>query len=251
MIKHLKRPFNIEISILNIICFFLNYKGFKMQTSVAYQEHTSLMKGLNLHSDFAKVREDYKEDFEKIYSDAVDSDVKLSNAKSFLSELSTEELKTLQDYTQLADAVVAEELSDEGAYNLFMHFYEKYDFNNDGITEDGSARNISFIPQNMDNNLKKAFVEAANNSEEDSSISIMLLTLDIRQVKYDLAQHIDKMSSLEKDFISENTSFDLDFFIQEQLNKPPKNEQITLESIQNRIDSLLNLQSTDSPLSQL
>ena len=52
----------------------------------------------------------------------------MSNAKDFLSDLSAEELETLQNYAQLADAIEVDKLSDEGAYNLLMHFYEKYDF---------------------------------------------------------------------------------------------------------------------------
>ena len=137
------------------------------------------MKNLELHSDYSKVREPYKDDFEKIYEEAKSSDIKLSNSKEFLNDLSSEELSTLQNYARLVDEISVDELSDEGAYNLLMHFYEKYDFNNDGITEIGKAKALSMIPQNMEDDLKEAFVNAVNSSDEDDMLSMMLLTLDI------------------------------------------------------------------------
>ncbi|MFT5660158.1 MAG: hypothetical protein ACI9TV_000798 [Sulfurimonas sp.] len=222
------------------------HKGLNMETSTKYQEHTSIMKGLNLHSDFAKARETYKEDFEKIYEQAIDAEVNVSNAKEFVADLTVEELETLQNYTQLADAVEVNELSDEGAYNLLMHFYEKYDFDNDGFTEDGEVKTISLIPQDIDNDLKEAFVNALNNSDEDNTLSILVLTLDINKVKNDLAQHINNMPASQKDYLRENTSLDIDLFVQTQLKDPYEQKQITFDTIMTQLDNVLNPESSES-----
>ncbi len=211
-----------------------------METSTAYKEHLSIMKELDLHSDFAKVREPYKEGFEKIYAEAIEADVKVSNAKAFLEDLKIEELSTLQEYTRLADEVVVDELSDEGAYNLLMHFYEKYDFDGDGITEDGKARTLSYIPQNMDSDLKKAFVNAINSTDEDNMLSMMMLTFNIDRLKYDLAQQVDAMSDAEKSYMREHASFDIDLFIEEQLQEPFHPKPISFDDIMARIDNILD-----------
>ncbi len=197
------------------------------------------MRDLDLHSDFAKVREPYKEDFEKIYAEAIEADVKVSNAKAFLEDLTIEELSTLQEYTRLVDEVVVDELSDEGAYNLLMHFYEKYDFDGDGITEDGKARTISNIPQDMDSDLKKAFVEAINSTDEDNMLSMMMLTLDVDRLKYDLAKEIDAMSDAEKVYVQEHTSSDLERFVADQLKEPFQPRPMSYETIMERVDHLL------------
>ncbi|NOQ29727.1 MAG: hypothetical protein GQ570_01255 [Helicobacteraceae bacterium] len=211
-----------------------------METSTSYLEHVNIMKELNLHSDFSKVREPYKENFEAIYEEAKAADVKVSNAKDFLNELSAEEMSTLQNYARLVDEVVVNELSDEGAYNLLVHFYEKYDFDNDGITEIGKGKNVSMIPQNMDNDLKEAFVNAINNTDEDDMLAMMVLTLDIDRIKYTMAKHMEAMSESEKAFMREQSSFDIDQFIADQLKNPYHPKPITYESLMDRIDGILN-----------
>jgi len=199
------------------------------------------MKGLNLHSDYHKAREEYKDGFEEIYSKAVESDVKLSNAKEFLSDLTQEELSTLQNYSQLANKINIDEISDEGAYNLLMHFYEKYDFDNDGFTENGNNKSISLIPQNIDSELKEALVNTINSSDEDNTLSLLALTLDIDQAKYDLAKHFDTMPDVQKEYIKQNSSFDFDNFVKSQLEEPYKQKKITYESIVSQLEYMLNL----------
>ena len=224
-----------------------------METSTKYQTHTSIMKELNLHSDYHKARENSKEDFERIYAEAVEADVKLSNVKEFLSDLTEQELNTLQNYSQLVETINLDEISDEGAYNLLMHYYEKYDFDNDGFTENGNAKTISLIPQNIDNDLKEALVNAVNNSDEDSTLSLLALTLDIDQVKYDLAQHIDSMSKEKREYLKENSSLDVDAFVESQLQEPYQAQEITYDSIMKQLDYMLNLELNelvDSSLKQ-
>ena len=204
------------------------------------------MKGINLHDDYATARESYKEDFEKIYTEAMEVDIKLSNVKEFLTDLTTQELETLQNYSQLADSINVDELSDEGAYNLVMHFYEKYDFDNDGFTENANEKTISLIPQDIDNNLKKALVDAVNSSDEDNTLALLALTLDINQVKYDTAQYIENMSDVEKEYLKENSSLDLDKFVESQLKETYQASKVTYESIMTQLDFILNLELGES-----
>lgn len=211
-----------------------------METLTQYKEHSSIMKGLSLHEDFAKARESYREGFENIYAQAIEEDVKLSNVKEFLADLTEEELATLQNYAQLADKIEINELSDEGAYNLLMHFYEKYDFDNDGFTEDGNTKTISLIPQDIDNDLKEAFVNALNNSQEDNTLSMLVLTLDINKLKHDLAQHINNLPTTQKDYLKENTSLDIDLFVESELENPYKQKQMTYDSMMLQFESILN-----------
>ena len=213
-----------------------------METSTQYKEHTSIMKGLNLHEDYSKSREEYKEDFEKIYTEAMQVDIKLSSAKEFLSDLSAKELQTLQNYSQLTNSINVDELSDEGAYNLVMHFYEKYDFDNDGFTENGQDKTISLIPQDIDNDLKIALVNAVNSSDEDNTLALLALTLDIKQVKYDVAKHIKNMSDVEREYIKENTSLDIDLFVESQFKEPYQADKITYEDIMTQLEFMLNLE---------
>ena len=127
-----------------------------------YQEHISVMKKLNMGEGFYEARDPYKEDFEKIYQQAQTEEVTVSNAKEFLNSLSKEELSTLQNYTLLVNEIEIDSLSDEGAYNLLVHHYEKYDFDKDGVIEDGIAKTRSLIPQSLDTTSKEALVETFN-----------------------------------------------------------------------------------------
>lgn len=212
-----------------------------METSVAYQEHISIAKQYKMHSDYTKVREPYKEDFEKIYDRAKESDVKLDSAKDFLNSLTPDELKTLQNYARLVDEIVVNSLSDEGAYNLLVHSYEKYDFNDDGIAENGIAKNIPMIPQNMDKDTKQAYVNAFNSmSEKDRFMTNMVLTFDISRLNKSIAQHFQNMPQEKRDAMQEYLSFDIDKFIIDTLSKSHKSSQTTYDSIIKRADSIIN-----------
>lgn len=147
-----------------------------MPISNSYERHVAITKELNMHSDFTKVREPYKEDFEKIRQEAKDEKVNISNAKEFLNSLSQEELKTLQHYSGLANEINVGKLNDEGAYNLLLHHYEKFDFNNDGFISDADAMTQSLIPVNMPDTEKRALVKTLNEMDEkDSFITLMLI----------------------------------------------------------------------------
>lgn len=136
-----------------------------MTTDTNYTEHISIMKDLKMDDSFYEVREPYKESFEEIYTQAQEENVSISNAKEFLNSLDKDELSTLQNYTRLVNDIDVDSLSDEGAYNLLLHHYEKYDFNNDGFTENGEAQTKSLIPQSLDSDTKQALVETFNSME--------------------------------------------------------------------------------------
>jgi len=175
--------------------------------SQEYKQHVEIMKGFNMPEGFNEVREPYKEDFEKIYSKAKQEGVDLSNAKEFLNSLSKDELSTLQNFTKLADEIDVDELSDEGAYNLLLHHYEKFDFNGDGFREDGKAKTSGLIPDNIPNDAKKAMVETFN--KMDSKEILLSSVLFLKLPKIENGQLV------------------------------PSNEPITMEKIEQRVQRIL------------
>lgn len=163
-----------------------------MYSSNNYTQHVNIVKNLKMADCFYEVREPYKEDFEKIYEKAQKQNIGLNNAKDFLNSLSKDELKTLQNFTLLVDDINTSSLSDEGAYNLLLHHYEKYDFNNDGITEDGIGKKISLIPQNLSNNEKKALVDTFNSMDfKDVMMASIVLMPPIPIQMQSINQDID------------------------------------------------------------
>lgn len=175
--------------------------------SQEYKQHVEIMKGLNMPEGFNEVREAYKEDFEKIYLKAKQEGVDLSNAKEFLNSLSKDELSTLQNFTKLADEIDVEELSDEGAYNLLLHHYEKFDFNGDGFKEDGKAKISGIISDNMPSDTKKAMVDTFN--EMDLEDTLFALVLFLKPLKVENGQLV------------------------------PNNEPITMQKIEQRVQRIL------------
>jgi hypothetical protein len=139
-----------------------------METSTRYQNNVNFMKQLTTNSDRAAMQAPYSQNFEAIYKEATDSNISLSNAKDFLKNLSQDELSTLQHYTGLADEINIDSLSAEGAYNLLMHDAEKYDFNSDGMVQDGIANKGSIIPTNMSDSMKASYVNALNSLGNES-----------------------------------------------------------------------------------
>ncbi len=147
-----------------------------MQINSAYEEHVSIMKELKQSASFDEVREPFKEDFEKIYEEAKESGIGVNNAKEFLQSLSKEELSTLQNYTLLVDDIKIDKISDEGAYNLLLHHYEKYDFNDDGFVENGKGKSLSMIPQDLPNDEKENLVKSLNElNDKDRFMTMALL----------------------------------------------------------------------------
>ena len=147
-----------------------------MNISNDYTEHVEVMKQLKMSDSFYEVREPHKEGFEEIYNQAKDENVTMSTAKDFLNSLSKDELNTLQHHTLLVNDIKVNSLSDEGAYNLLLHHYEQYDFDNDGYVSTGEGKGVSWLPKNMPNKEKEVLVETLNEMDEkDRFLSLMLL----------------------------------------------------------------------------
>lgn len=177
-----------------------------MNISTQYQQHIDLMKSIHMSKDFTEARLPVEDSFEAIYNKAKDEDVDLQSAKSFLNSLSQEELNTLQKYSLLADGIEVDNLSNEGAYNLLVHHYEQYDFNNDGFTEVGKGQFHNFLPNDMPYEEKKAFVESYNQLEDGEKLMVAIAMLpNVVHVNTDgstsqVAQSYSKMGSLQNYF---------------------------------------------------
>lgn len=150
-----------------------------MEISSAYQKNISFLKELKPIADRAKVQAEVSDSFEEIYKKAVDSDIKLDNSKEFLSKLSSDELQVLQQYTSLATPINVAKLSSEGAYNLLMHDYEKFDFNNDGMVQNGEANTGPVIPSGMSDDVKEAYIKTLNSLNDEDRLNAMSLTIDL------------------------------------------------------------------------
>ena len=147
-----------------------------MNISSNYEEHVEITKQLKMSDSFYEVREPHKEAFEVIYNKAKDENINMSSAKDFLNSLSKDEMSSLQHYTLLVDDINVDTINNEGAYNLLLHHYEKYDFNNDGVVSNGISKGSSLLPTNMPSEEKEVLVQTLNQMDEkDRFISMMML----------------------------------------------------------------------------
>lgn len=181
----------------------------------SYEKHVDIVKNLKMADSFYEVREPYKEGFENLYNKAKDEKISISNAKDFLNSLSKEELSTLQHYTLLADEINVDELSDEGAYNLLLHHYEKYDFDGDGLISNGISVGMGFIPINIPNTDKEVLVESLNELDEKDRFLSMAILFPMPMLKEKNGEIIQ---------VGHKEAFDYDFMmnrIEGILNPPP------------------------------
>lgn len=96
------------------------------------------------------------ESFLNIVEKAVGEDG-YSDPVGFLNGLSGSELETLRVMHSLADPIVPEGLSEEGAVNLILPFNESRDVDNDGFVETGKAVMWSFPPKNAPQSVHDAW----------------------------------------------------------------------------------------------
>lgn len=212
-----------------------------METSSDYINHVNIVKELNLYTTIRENQKPYEKRFEEIYQKVKESDVNLSSAKDFLQDLSESELGVLQKFEGLADPIKIESLTNEGAYNLLVHTYEKYDWNNDGITQIGAARVLMNIPKNMDDDTKKAWVKTLNAMGNDfMATSVITLSLNDEYNKRQIAEHFAQMSDEERSRMQESASYDINQFIKETLSKPYTPKLITFLDILEKVDGILS-----------
>ena len=212
-----------------------------METSASYINHIDIVKELNLYNNISESRRTYEKSFEEIYQKAKDENIKLDSAQDFINNLSKDEIRTLQKYDGLVDSINAESLSAEGAYNLLVHDYEEYDFNNDGHVEVGVAKMISTVPRNMDDDTKKAWVETINAMGNDM-ISVLSMTMSLYLDEYmmrDIALHLSQMTESQIATMQESASFNIKQFIEENLSKTIVPKLITFQDIIDKVDGKL------------
>jgi len=175
----------------------------------SYESHVSILKDLKMADSFYEVREPYKDAFEEIYNKAKDENVTMTSAKDFLNSLSKDDLSTLQNYTLLVDEINVSSLNDEGAYNLLLHHYEKYDFNNDGFVSNGIGKGSELMPKNMPNLEKEAFVKTLNEMNEKDRFMTLAFAFPLKieiegvttssnanDIIYDLQEIMDRIDRI-------------------------------------------------------
>ena len=212
-----------------------------MENSIQYTNHVNIVKDLDIYNNLSKEKVPFKEKFEEIYEKAKDADVKVSTAKEFVSNLSHDELRTVRIYASLADDINIDALTDEGAYNLLVHMYEKYDFNNDGFVMDGEAKGLALLPNHMDDEAKRTWVKAMNSMDSDkSALMVISFGFNMEAINRDIAQHMSQMPDSQLAKLQENATFDIRAWINETLSKPYNPKTITYLDIMNKVDGIIN-----------
>lgn len=154
-----------------------------METNTTYQSYLSAMQNYQTTQGRKDYQAPFANQFETIYNKAKEQDVKLSNAKEFLNNLSQSEILTLQKYSGLADKIDVNSLSAEGAYNLLVHDNEQYDFNSDGVAEVGIGKHILPVPTNMPSDVRDAYISAMNSLNDKDKLMAMTLAFDPARLK--------------------------------------------------------------------
>jgi len=214
-----------------------------VQNSTDYINHVNIVKDLNLYNTTRENQKPFEDKFEAIYAQAKEADVGLIDAKDFLAELSRDELRTLQKFEGLADSIDVESLTNEGAYNLLVHDYEKYDFDGDGAVMRGAAKTLAHIPQHMDDEAKKVWVKTLNAMGDDlMAIGSITMSLNEEYIKRSIAQHLSQMSESQIDKMQESASFDIRAFIDETLSKPYNPKTLDIFDILDEVDAKIDRQ---------
>lgn len=149
-----------------------------METATAYQSYLTAMQNYQIPQGRKDYQAPFANQFEAIYNKAKEESVNLSNAKEFLQTLSQEEMKTLKNYSGLAETINIGAISAEGAFNLLLHDNEQYDFNNDGAAEVGKGKHMLPIPTNMPSDVRDAYISAMNSLKDEDKLMMMSLTFD-------------------------------------------------------------------------
>nr|MBL0708085.1 hypothetical protein [Sulfurimonas sp.] len=153
-----------------------------METNIEYQSYIADTQNLKPMQGRLNAQVPYADGFETIYENAMSKDMNLDSAKNFIDSLSKSELRTIQNYNGLADAIDKGTLSSEAAYNLLVHDNEQFDFNGDGITKVGAASMVSAVPRTMPSSVRTAYIEALNTLDGKDRLMAMTLTFDMGRV---------------------------------------------------------------------
>ena len=116
--------------------------------------------------------EKYSAGFEQIVNKAVANNG-YGNPQAFVQSLSASELETLQHIHCLADPIIPQGLSKEGALNLLLSPDKKQDIDNDGFQMCGLAKCWQFPPVNAPEYIKKAWKETTANMSGGDTLLLM------------------------------------------------------------------------------
>jgi hypothetical protein len=116
-------------------------------------------------------------DFQKIFQDIIDrKNLSQKTGKEFIKTLNENELAVVQKSKMLANKIILEKLSEEGAENLFVKQGDDrqyVDLNNDGITEIGEGKILVFPPPNSPKAVKDAWEETSKNMSFKEKMLVM------------------------------------------------------------------------------
>jgi hypothetical protein len=87
----------------------------------------------------------------------------------------------------LWDKIDISKLDDEGAYNLLLYHYEKFDFNNDGVVSDGVTMTETLLPTNMPSDDKEILVQTLNEMTEFESFMALSMIRMPKVIVVDIA----------------------------------------------------------------
>lgn len=119
-----------------------------------YQEHTAIISAAKEHTTPKEGENEFFKILEKT------KNLSFGDGKEFLSTLSNEELKSIENYKNLKNPINIDLLSEEGATNLLVKSNEILDYDGDYSIDVGEKKVVTYLHQDMPNDLKRAILDA-------------------------------------------------------------------------------------------
>lgn len=213
-----------------------------MELKADYLSHVNSMRDLYNHDKKNSKATFVEKEFEKIYKNVYVNNVNLKNAKEFISKLNNYELEVLKQYSHLDDAINPQSLSLEGAYNLLMHDFERYDFNDDGFEEVGHVIGLRDFTQDMDIDTKTAYIETMKqiDSYEERAKIFMALGFNQNELNERIRQKFDELSDDDLNELQNKRGYTYEQFIEDFLDQKVSHKIISSNDIKERIDEIVN-----------
>lgn len=173
----------------------------------------------------------------KNYKKAYVENINLKNAKEFINKLNNYESDILQAYSNLKSDITPETLTDEAAYNLIMHSYEQYDFDDDGFKEVGQMIELRDFVQDMNSDTKQAYIQTLQSIKKSTHRALLNDILDFERdiLNQRIAKKLQEMSPEEIAQLREIRDFDSNSFINMFINEPIKHQCITIDTLLEKI----------------
>jgi hypothetical protein len=167
---------------------------------------------------------------QKLYNAAAGS-VAAGQAKSFLLNLSPEQLSLLQEAHGLVNPVNAGQVSEEGAENLLLSPSHYVDSNNDGVVDVGATHLSIFPPLNAPQAVKDAWTATTKGLSQDDIIRSAGLFLGVSPL---LSGRVDPTLSKES-----SPNFDWTNYIDQLQNSNDLNRPLNSPQTSDQIAALL------------